>query len=73
MTAAKAVFGTQGDLMTKKKTTGSPARDHSKPDSRQDRRTTGDRRADDRRAHARFSPADARTDRRQGERRGPRS
>jgi hypothetical protein len=53
--------------MTKKKATGS--HDH-KAASRQERRTHGERRADDRRAHARFSPADARTDRRQGDRRG---
>jgi len=59
--------------MTKKKTTGSHAHDHGKAESRQDRRTAGERRADDRRAHARFSPADARTERRQGERRDSRT
>jgi len=60
--------------MTKKKTTGTHSHDHGKAESsRGERRTTGERRADDRRAHARFSPADARTDRRQGERRGPRT
>jgi hypothetical protein len=38
-----------------------------------ERRNDSDRRADDRRAHARFSPGKAaRNDRRQGERRGPR-
>jgi hypothetical protein len=37
------------------------------------RRSDSDRRADDRRAHARFSPGSAtRNDRRQGERRGSR-
>jgi hypothetical protein len=56
--------------MTKKKTTRTGARESSKAEApRHDRRTTGERRADDRRAHARFSPGDDRTDRRQGERR----
>jgi len=54
--------------MTKKKTTGT--HDHKAASSRPDRRTNGERRADDRRAHARFSPAEARRERRQGERRG---
>ena len=59
--------------MKKRKTT---RMSHEKPtpqpkDSK--RRNDADRRADDRRAHARFSPGSAaRNDRRQGERRGPR-
>jgi hypothetical protein len=57
--------------MTKKKKTGAHSPDHGKAESSPaDRRGTADRRADDRRAHARFSPAEARTDRRQGDRRG---
>ncbi|HTY41916.1 MAG TPA: hypothetical protein VMH79_08600 [Thermoanaerobaculia bacterium] len=51
--------------MTQQKTTPEPRGS--------ERRTNGERRADDRRAHARFSPGASRTDRRQGERRGPRS
>jgi hypothetical protein len=57
--------------MTKKKKTGAHSPDHGKAESSgHERRTTGERRADDRRAHARFSPAEPRTERRQGERRG---
>ena len=37
-----------------------------------DRRSNGERRADDRRAHARFEPQGSRNDRRRGERRGTR-
>jgi len=71
MAGAGSLFGPAGDLMTKKKTTGTHSHDHGKTaSSRPDRRTNGDRRADDRRAHARFSPAEPRTDRRHGERRG---
>ena len=54
----------------KKKTTRTGAHETSKAEpAHTDRRTTGERRADDRRAHARFSPGDERTERRQGERR----
>ena len=37
-----------------------------------DRRSNGERRSDDRRAHARFEPRGPRNDRRQGDRRGTR-
>jgi len=70
MTGAGDLLGTHGDLMTKKKTTGTHSHDHGKASSRPERRTTGERRADDRRAHARFSPGQTRTERRQGDRRG---
>ena len=57
--------------MKKKKTTGTHSHDQGKTaSSPPERRNNGERRADDRRAHARFSPAAPRTDRRQGERRG---
>lgn len=56
--------------MKKRKTTGKAPHENAKAEpARHERRTTGERRADDRRAHARFSPAERRTDRRQGERR----
>ncbi len=58
-------------MTKKKKKTGAHSPEHRKAESsRDERRTNGERRADDRRAHARFSPADARTERRQRERRG---
>jgi hypothetical protein len=58
--------------MRKRKT---PGMTHEKPTPKpkdSERRNDSDRRADDRRAHARFSPHKAaRNDRRQGERREP--
>lgn len=61
-------------LMTKRKTTGGAPHDKAKAEPhRSERRATPERRSDDRRAHTRFSPGDARIERRQGERRGPRS
>jgi hypothetical protein len=56
--------------MTKRKTKGKGPHEKGKAEPlRHERRTTGERRADDRRAHTRFSPVAERTDRRQGERR----
>ena len=60
--------------MKKRKTAGKGPHESAKAEPpHHERRKTGERRADDRRAHARFSPGDERTERRQGERRGAHS
>jgi len=70
---ALAVNHALENFMTKRKTPRMTQDQKTRAQHGAERRNNGERRADDRRAHARFSPADARTDRRQGDRRGPRT
>ena len=71
--AGEAVIPALERLMKKRKTPRMSQDKKSTGVHASDRRNKGERRADDRRAHARFEPGrSARTDRRQGERRDSR-